>query len=82
MFVFSVCCLFSRRCHNIPNWFWHLANFARLASQPAGFFRLCRSKNSLGDGLNVLKQKLFVKTKQGIDDYRFKSSMLSKKVRP
>jgi hypothetical protein len=28
-----------------------------------------RTKNLLWDELNVLKQKLFVKTKQGIDDY-------------
>jgi hypothetical protein len=48
----------------------------RPASQPTGFSRLCRSKNSLGDELNVLKRKLFVKSKKTIDDYRFKSSIL------
>jgi hypothetical protein len=30
--------------------------------------------------LNVLKRKLNVKTKQGIDDYRFKSSMIGQNV--
>ena len=35
-----------------------------------------RTKNLLWDELNVLKRKLNVKTKQGIDDYRYKSSML------
>ena len=41
----------------------------RPASQPTGFSRLCRSKNSLGDELNVLKQKLFVKSKKTIEVY-------------
>jgi hypothetical protein len=35
-----------------------------------------RTKNSLWDELNVLKQKLNVKNKKTIADYRFKSSML------
>jgi hypothetical protein len=35
-----------------------------------------RTKNSPWDELNVLKRKLNVKTKQGIDDYRLKTSMV------
>jgi hypothetical protein len=35
-----------------------------------------RTKNLLWDELNVLKQKSNVKTKQGIDDYRLKTSMV------
>jgi len=38
-------------------------------------------KNLLLDELNVLKRKLFVKSKKTIDDYRFKSSMLWQNVR-
>jgi hypothetical protein len=32
-------------------------------------------KNSLLGGLNVSKQKLFIKSKKTIDDYLYKSSM-------
>jgi hypothetical protein len=35
-----------------------------------------RTKNLLWDELNVLNRKLNVKTKQGIDDYRLKTSMV------
>jgi len=38
------------------------------------------TKNLLCNELNVLKRKLNVKTKRGIDDYRFKSSMLGQNV--
>jgi hypothetical protein len=38
------------------------------------------TKNSLWDELNVLKRKLNVKTKQGIDDYRLKTSMVGQNV--
>jgi hypothetical protein len=34
-----------------------------------------RTKNLLWDELNVLKRKSNVKIKQGIDDYRLKTSM-------
>jgi len=40
-----------------------------------------RTKNFFLDELNVLKRKLFVKSKKTIDDYRFKSSMLWQNVR-
>ncbi len=39
-----------------------------------------RTKNLLWDELNVLKRKLNVKTKQGIDDYRLKTSMVGQNV--
>jgi hypothetical protein len=39
-----------------------------------------RTKHLLWDELNVLKRKLNVKTKQGIDDYRFKSCILGQKA--
>jgi len=35
-----------------------------------------RTKNLFWDELNVLRQKLNVKAKQGIDDYRLKTSMV------
>jgi hypothetical protein len=40
-----------------------------------------RTKHLLWDELNVLKRKLNVKTKQGIDDYRFKSCVFYQNVR-
>jgi hypothetical protein len=40
-----------------------------------------RTKNFFLDELNVLKRKLFVKSKKTIDGYRFKSSMLWQNVR-
>jgi hypothetical protein len=46
-------------------------------SQPTRFSNLRRrTKHLLWDELNVLKRKSNVKGKQGIDDYRLKSSML------
>ena len=36
------------------------------------------TKNLLCNELNVLKRKLNVKTKQGIDDYRLETSMVGK----
>ena len=75
MFVFRVCRLASRRCHNIST--VYPVPVSPLLDQLDSPDFAWRTKNSLWDELNVLKRKLNVKITNTIDDYRFKSSMLS-----
>ena len=56
---------------NLTTWLPQTKSGFRL-TQVGQFF----DKNLLLDELNVLRQKLNVKTKQGIDDYRLKTSMV------
>jgi hypothetical protein len=63
----------------VPQYFNHGSVGPLLNQLDFPDFAWC-TKNLLCNELNVLKRKLNVKTKQGIDDYRLETSMVGQNV--
>jgi len=59
----------------VPQYF-NSVSIGPVLNQPDSPDFAWRTKNLLSDELNVLKRKSNVKTKQGIYDYRLKTSMV------